>query len=90
MSDPGQSPSKLSQVSNVNDVAYSAKTRPDCSHYSQRVTSADKVKVSSPISYKTKTYLDNVSLRSFNSQKSTRRQRGENNSSHLSARTFES
>ena len=36
------------------------------------MTSADKVKVSTPMSYKTKQSLDSISLKTVNSQKSTR------------------
>ena len=36
------------------------------------MTSADKVKVSTPMSYKTKQSLDSISMKTVNSQKSTR------------------
>ena len=64
----------------------------DALNHSMRVTSADRVKVSSPIHTKTKTYLDTFSNRSWASATSYQGQssRREKNMSKASIRTYES
>ena len=72
-SDPGQTPTKLSQTSNFDHYANSVHSKLGFTSTIQRMTSADKVKVSTPMSYKTKQSLDSISAKTLNSQKSTRR-----------------
>ena len=81
---------KFSQVSVYDEKALSAKVMKAYDD-GERVTSADRVKVSSPMNTKTKTYLDTASMRSYNTSiaQSSRRDRAVNQSK-ASIRTFES